>query len=155
MLDLKVTLDQEKYVVQFRQTLNRYAFVSDDSFAKLLAIVRFRTVKKNECLLSIGQVSTNKYFVCRGILVSVYLTSDGGEHIKTSVFCNATDRYTLYDDANFVERNDDEISDSVSVARLGGRSYFENQSLHLKGFLAVEYDFATELFSAEVFIHLR
>ena len=74
--------DQEKYTVQFRQTLHRYAPVTDESFAELLTIARFRTVKRNEYLLSVGQVAINKYFVCRGILVSVYLTEDGGEHTK-------------------------------------------------------------------------
>lgn len=77
-----MTLDQEKYIAQFRQTLNRYASVTDDSFAELMTIVKFRKVERNECLLPVGQVAIHKYFVCRGILVSVHITSNGGEHIK-------------------------------------------------------------------------
>lgn len=77
------------------------------------------------------------------------------DEFATSVFYNITDRYTLYADTNFFESSAAESNNSVSVARLGGRSYFENQAIHLKGFLALEYDFATELFSAEIFIHLR
>ena len=73
----------------------------------------------------------------------------------TSVFYNVTDRYTLYADTNYIESSDAESDDTISVVRLGGRSYFENQSIRLKGFLALEYDFATELFSAEIFIHLH
>lgn len=74
--------EQEKYIAQFRQTLNQYAPLTDESLAELLGITKCRKVKKNECLLSIGQIATNKYFVCKGILVSVYLTRDGREHIK-------------------------------------------------------------------------
>ena len=72
----------------------------------------------------------------------------------TSVFYHVTDRYTLYTDTNFLESDDAESNDVTSVARLGG-SYFENEQIHLSGFLALEYDFATELFSAEIFISLR
>ena len=77
-----MAINQEKYVAQFRQTVNGYAPVTDESFAELLAITQFRTVEKNECLLPVGQVAVSQYYVCEGLLVSVFLTDDGGEHIK-------------------------------------------------------------------------
>lgn len=74
--------NQEQSIAQFRQTLNRYAPVTDDSFAELMAIVKLKKVEKHEYLLRVGQVAAYKYFVCRGILISVYITRNGGEHIK-------------------------------------------------------------------------
>ena len=72
----------EKYIAQFYQALNRYAPVTDDSFAELMTIVTFRTIKKHEYLLRVGQVATSRYFVSQGILVSIYLGSNGREYVK-------------------------------------------------------------------------
>ena len=72
----------EKYITPFYQALNRYAPVTDDSFAELMAIVTFRTIKKHEYLLRVGQVATSRYFVSQGILVSIYLGSNGREYVK-------------------------------------------------------------------------
>ena len=77
-----MTTHQERYIDQFRRTVNRYAPVTDESFAELLAITQVRILEKNECLLPVGQVAVSQYYVCAGVLMSVFLTDDGGEHVK-------------------------------------------------------------------------
>ncbi len=67
-----------------------------------------------------------------------------------SVFYAISDRYTLYTDANFLQK-----TESSEVFRLGGRNYFRNDEFHLGGFFALQYDFAEELISVELLIHLN
>ncbi len=67
-----------------------------------------------------------------------------------SYFQNISERYTAYIDINYLT----ELQEST-VFRLGIRSYYLSKKWHLKGFLALEYDFSAELFSAELFIHLN
>jgi CRP-like cAMP-binding protein len=73
---------EEKYIAQFRKYLNQYAPISEESFSKLLDLMRFRTVKKGEYLLQVNQRARNMFFVCEGVLTSLFLADDGGTHIK-------------------------------------------------------------------------
>jgi len=74
--------DEEKYIEQLRNYLDSYSKVTDQSFAALRSLLRFRTVDKKECLLQIGHVARDMYFVCKGILISHYITREGDTHIK-------------------------------------------------------------------------
>ncbi len=73
---------QEKHITLFRNSLNAYATLTEDSFRLLLSLVRFRKVTKGEYLLHAGQTARKILFVCQGILVSQYVNKDGSTHIK-------------------------------------------------------------------------
>ena len=74
--------NKKKYFVQFRDYLNKFAIVKDDSFEKLCSIVNFRKVNKGEPILYEGQTAKKLYFVCEGLLISLYVKDDGSTHIK-------------------------------------------------------------------------
>ncbi|MGK0308661.1 MAG: CRP-like cAMP-binding protein [Urechidicola sp.] len=75
-------MNQEKHFNQFRSYLNSYSPITEDSFSKLVTLISFRTVEKGEYLLQVNQRARNMYFVCEGVLTSLFLTNDGGTHIK-------------------------------------------------------------------------
>ena len=74
--------DEEKHKHLFRESLNRFASVSEDSFAKLFTLTKFRTVKKGEFILLKGQTARKIYFVCKGILISQWMDDEGNVHVK-------------------------------------------------------------------------
>ena len=75
-------MSEEKHFDQLRTYLNTYAPISEDSFSKLMSLISFRTVEKGEYLLQVHQRARKMLFVCEGVLISLYLTDDGGTHIK-------------------------------------------------------------------------
>lgn len=75
-------VDKVKHLDLFRQSLNSYSLITDESFSNLCDIVKFRKVSKGEDLVRIGQTAKRLYFVCEGLLISLYMTNDGGTHIK-------------------------------------------------------------------------
>ncbi|MDN5202688.1 Crp/Fnr family transcriptional regulator [Fulvivirgaceae bacterium BMA10] len=75
-------LDEEKHKDLFQKSLNRFAAVTEDSFAKLISISKFKTVKKGEYILIKGQTARKIYFVCKGILISQWIDHEGNVHIK-------------------------------------------------------------------------
>lgn len=77
-----MTANHEAYTEQFRKRLRTYAPVTDDSFAKLLPILRFRPVKKGEFILRNGQTAQDFHFVCEGLLASLFVNKEGNTHIK-------------------------------------------------------------------------
>jgi len=98
--------------------------------------------------------SNDEYFVVADVnanrIKGVVNYASKFNEIAGSLFYDLTSQYTFYADANFIM---DTKSRNVSI--LGIRSYFRNVNLFTKGFLALEYDFATHLISAELFIHLN
>lgn len=77
-----MSIDKASHIALFKKTLNRYTPVSSASFEKLLSISRLRSLPKDQFLLHAGEVATRMYVVCKGIVVSQYLRSDGSSHIK-------------------------------------------------------------------------
>ncbi|UII30426.1 Crp/Fnr family transcriptional regulator [Fulvivirga ulvae] len=75
-------VDKAKHLDLFRQSLNSYYPITDESFSRLCDIVKFRKVNKGEDLVRIGHTAKRVYFVCEGLLISLYMTNDGGTHIK-------------------------------------------------------------------------
>lgn len=71
------------------------------------------------------------------------------DELAGSLFYDINDRFTVYTDDNFRFDNRDS-----QITRLGARSHFHNNDWHIKGFLALEYDFSAKIASAELFIHL-
>lgn len=74
--------NHEVHIDQFRKRLMTYAPVTDDSFAKLLPILRFRIVEKGEFILRAGQTAKDFHFVCEGLLASPLIDENGNTHIK-------------------------------------------------------------------------
>jgi len=74
--------NQDVHLDQFRNRLNTYATVTDDSFAKLRPILRLRTVEKGEFLLRAGQTANDFHFVCQGVLASPIVSQSGSTYIK-------------------------------------------------------------------------
>lgn len=74
--------NQEKYTDLFRKSLNNYAPISEDSFAKIMALVKFRNVKKGEFILQKGQTAKKMLFICKGILISQWIDEEANVHIK-------------------------------------------------------------------------
>ena len=74
--------NNEKYLIQFKQALSRYALVTDESFAKWSTLMKLKTIEKGEYPLQVGQVARKMYFVCEGILSAIYLNPEGNSHTK-------------------------------------------------------------------------
>ncbi|MGL1888920.1 MAG: Crp/Fnr family transcriptional regulator [Reichenbachiella sp.] len=74
--------DQEKYITLFRASLNNYAPISEDSFAEIMELVKFRDVKKGAFLLQKGQTAKKMLFICKGILISQWVDEQANVHIK-------------------------------------------------------------------------
>jgi signal-transduction protein with cAMP-binding, CBS, and nucleotidyltransferase domain len=74
--------EQEKYTAQFRKFLNNYAPISEDSFAKIMALVKLRNVRKGEFILQKGQTAKKILFICKGILISQWVDDEANVHIK-------------------------------------------------------------------------
>ncbi len=66
----------------FRQYLERSGPLPDASFTKLLTTVRIEHYAKNDYLLRHGEVSTMRYFVHTGLIVSAYLADNGKLYYK-------------------------------------------------------------------------
>ena len=73
---------EEEYINQIQKSMNRYAPITEDSFSRLRAIMKIRKVGKGEYLLRANQVAKGIYVVCKGVLTSLFITKDGGTHIK-------------------------------------------------------------------------
>jgi CRP-like cAMP-binding protein len=73
------------YLEGLRETLNTYAFISEDSWSKLESICTFREVKKGETLLYLGDISHELYFICEGLL-RTYFTDEEGKIYNKNLF---------------------------------------------------------------------
>lgn len=76
--------------------------------------------------------------------------SSNRDEYTNSLFYSISEQYSVYSDINY--RTD---LKKTEVFRLGVRSYFENKAVHLKGFIALQYDFYTHLASLQFLIHLH
>ncbi|MBL6449402.1 Crp/Fnr family transcriptional regulator [Fulvivirga sp. 29W222] len=75
-------VDTQRHLNLFRQSLDDFSPITNESFHRLCSIVKFRKVNKGEDLIRIGQTAKKLYFVCKGLLISLYTTNDGDTHIK-------------------------------------------------------------------------
>ena len=82
---------------QIRANLLQYVKLTDDEFAVITSKLTSRSLKKNEILLSAGQVCQNAFFINQGCLRYFYVI-DGEE--KTGQFFFENDWYT--DFASFI-----------------------------------------------------
>ena len=74
--------DKKKYIDDFRKSLDQYTPVKEESFEEMLSLVKFGEIQKGEHLLQVNQIAKKIYFVCKGIFTSLFITPDGGTHIK-------------------------------------------------------------------------
>ena len=75
-------MPQEKYFSQLHNFLEKYKPISEEAFSQLIPLLKIRRVQKNEFLLQVNQVARKMYFVCDGLLISIFSTPDGSTHIK-------------------------------------------------------------------------
>ena len=75
-------VNKQEHLDLFKASIDGFSPVTDESFSKLCDIGKLREVNKGEDLVRIGQTAKKLYFVCEGLLVSLYMTNDGGTHIK-------------------------------------------------------------------------
>ena len=66
----------------FKDSLRKHASVTDESFERLLELCRVRRPAKGDYLLQIGETARHMYFVCDGILTSLFINAEGNQHIK-------------------------------------------------------------------------
>lgn len=73
---------EQSALSQLRAAVNGFHPVSDRAFQKLSSLAEMRSLVKGEVLVEVGQVSSKKYFICSGIVVSVFGRDNGNLHIK-------------------------------------------------------------------------
>lgn len=78
-------IEQERYIHDFRATLESYTSISEGSWLALAALIRFQAVKREEIILREGQIARQMYYVCKGIL-RAYLTDDSGNFYNKNIF---------------------------------------------------------------------
>jgi signal-transduction protein with cAMP-binding, CBS, and nucleotidyltransferase domain len=79
MLSQKEEIDCFK---QLRQTCKEYQDLSDDSFKKLKKISFLKESKKGEILQDVYSPAKYIYFICKGILRTFFLNSNGAIYTK-------------------------------------------------------------------------
>lgn len=72
----------EKYIIEFKETVRSYYPVSDYAFQQLKDLIKFKTIKKNEILLEMGQISKHLYFVCKGSVIAYFVDEEGNTYNK-------------------------------------------------------------------------
>ncbi|WP_420603590.1 Crp/Fnr family transcriptional regulator [Flagellimonas sp.] len=74
--------NDDTFIDFFKESLNKYAPISSNSFNALIASIKIREVSKGETILFVGQIAKKILFVCKGILVSQWYDSDENVYIK-------------------------------------------------------------------------
>ncbi len=72
----------EKYITEFKETVRGYYPVSDKAFHQLKDLIKFKTIKKDEILLDIGQISKQLYFICKGAVIAYFVDEQGNTYNK-------------------------------------------------------------------------
>ncbi len=75
-------MTEEEYIIEFKETVRSYYPVSDNAFHQLKDLIKFKTIKKDEILLDIGQISKHLYFVCRGAVIAYFVDEEGNTYNK-------------------------------------------------------------------------
>ena len=74
--------EKEKYIELFKNSINSFVNVSDETFEQLVKIGKFKSVGKRELIILKEQIAKKIYFVCKGILISKWIDHEGNVHIK-------------------------------------------------------------------------
>ncbi|MEM1134737.1 MAG: Crp/Fnr family transcriptional regulator [Bacteroidota bacterium] len=72
----------QNYNDLFHSSLEKYTPISKATFSELLTISTLKPTEKGEFLLHTGQTARKIYFICEGIVTSLFITQEGGTHIK-------------------------------------------------------------------------
>lgn len=78
-------LDKDKYILDLKNKFESYSFISEESWQLLKAMIRFKTLEKNDILLNNGDYSKDIYFVCKGVL-RAYFTNPLGDIYTKNIF---------------------------------------------------------------------
>jgi len=74
--------ESKKYLAEFKETVMKYYPLSEAAFSMFTHIVQFKTLKKDEILLQIGEVSRRLYFVSKGAIIAFYVDDEGNTYNK-------------------------------------------------------------------------
>ncbi len=75
-------MENETYLSAFKAKLNSYSPITEHSWNLIQELISFRTVKKDEILLSHGRVAKDIYFVCQGVLRAYTTDAEGNFYTK-------------------------------------------------------------------------
>lgn len=79
-------MDKDKYILDFKNKIESYASISEESWNQLKLLIKFKTLEKNEILLNNGTFSKNIYFICKGVLRAYFSNSMGDIYTKNLFF---------------------------------------------------------------------
>ncbi|MCH6255627.1 Crp/Fnr family transcriptional regulator [Puniceicoccaceae bacterium K14] len=65
-----------------RDAMEAYAALSESTWEQIVDACHLRSVKRKECLVSIGQGTKHFFFVCKGLLRAYTVSLDGKEYTK-------------------------------------------------------------------------
>jgi signal-transduction protein with cAMP-binding, CBS, and nucleotidyltransferase domain len=77
--------EHKTYIEGFKETIIGYYPISEESFRLLEKIIKFKTLRKDEILLNIGQVSKHINFICQGAMIA-YFTDIEGKTYNKNIF---------------------------------------------------------------------
>lgn len=75
----------EEYISAFKRKIDSYSIISEQSWEKLKALIKFESLTKAEILLYHGAHSRNIFFVCKGAL-RAYFTNQLGDTYTKNIF---------------------------------------------------------------------
>ncbi|NQX82723.1 MAG: Crp/Fnr family transcriptional regulator [Flavobacteriaceae bacterium] len=100
-----MSTNKEEYITALKLKFNSYSPVSEKSWQSIIALIRFKSIKKEEILLQNGQTAKNIYFVCKGALRAYITDLEGNIYNKNifleNYFAGSTASYLLEKPSNF------------------------------------------------------
>jgi len=80
-----MTLSNEIYLNQLKQTIESYYPISENSWQLIENITEFQTLKKGETLLQNGEIAKNLHFIAKGVL-RAFITDQEGNFYNKNLF---------------------------------------------------------------------
>ncbi|AXB58310.1 Crp/Fnr family transcriptional regulator [Flavobacterium fluviale] len=80
-----MTLSNEIYLNQLKQTIESYYPLSENSWQLIENITEFQTLKKGETLLQNGEIAKNLHFIAKGVL-RAFITDQEGNFYNKNLF---------------------------------------------------------------------
>lgn len=110
-------MGKDQYILAFKEKLNSYSPITEDSWSKIEALITFSDYKKDELIIRNGTIAKSIYFVCKGAL-RAYTTDLEGNFYTKNIFlesnlAGSTVSYLLSKPSQFTI---DALEDSVLIA---------------------------------------
>lgn len=79
---------ENEVIINFKNKLNSYYSITEESFNLLLDDAKIFDLKKNDILVDEGQISHNFYFLYLGYIIAYFNNSDGRTYNKNIFVAN-------------------------------------------------------------------